>query len=79
MPTTVTELLAAALKLSPDEREDLAEQLWDSLDAPGSAVDEMTDAELEAELNRRRDESLRDPSAAVPWEEVRRHMLGDDR
>ena len=79
MTTAAAALLAAVLKLSPADREELAAELWDSLDPPGSDIDRMTDAEFEAELNRRRDESLRDPAAAVPGEDVRRHMLGEDR
>ena len=79
MTTTVADLLAAALKLSAEDREGLIDQLWDSLDPPESGIDRMTDEEFEGELNRRREESLRDPSAAVPWEQVRQEMLEGDR
>jgi putative addiction module component (TIGR02574 family) len=72
MPTTVDELLTAALALSPAEREELADRLWDSLDPPpGSDLDRMTDDEFTAELDRRMAESDRDPSARVPWSQVR--------
>ena len=77
MSTTAAEVLSAALKLSPEEREDLAEQLFDSLDGPGNAIDAMTDAEFEAELARRREEARRDPSVMIPWEEVRRELMGE--
>ncbi len=70
MPTSA-ELLAAALKLPPAEREELAERLLDSLD-DGHCVDDMTDDELKAELDRRHAEFLADPSVGIPWEEVQR-------
>lgn len=76
MPTAVADLLAAALQLPPDQRQHLADQLLDSLDPPNTGIDEMTEEEFEAELNRRYEESLRDPSVCVPWEEVKRRMLG---
>ena len=72
MPTSA-ELLDAALKLPPAEREELAERLLDSLD-DGRSVDDMTDDELKAELDRRHAESLADPSVLIPWEEVRKRI-----
>lgn len=75
MSRAVAELLAAALKLPPDEREALAERLWASLDPPGTGIDEMTDEELKAELDRRAEEAERDPSVMIPWEEVRKRAL----
>jgi putative addiction module component (TIGR02574 family) len=69
MPTTSAELLDAALKLSPAEREELAERLLDSL-PHNRDVDGMTDDELKAELDRRHAEALADPSVLIPWEEV---------
>jgi putative addiction module component (TIGR02574 family) len=71
MSSKTAELLAAALKLPPEERQELADRLLDSLDPPASAIDRMTDAEFEAELTRRMDESDRDPSVRIPWEQVR--------
>lgn len=70
MPTTVNELLAAALTLSPVEREELAGRLWDSLDPPPD-VDATTEEEFFAELDRRAEEARRDPSVMIPWEQVR--------
>jgi putative addiction module component (TIGR02574 family) len=74
MTTAAADLLAAALKLSPEDREELVGELWDSLDPPESDIDRMTDEEFEAELNRRREESRRDPSVMIPWEEVQRQL-----
>ena len=71
---SATELLAAALKLPPAEREALANQILDTLGPPDTGTDARTDAEFEAELNRRRDEARRDPSVMIPWEEVRKGL-----
>jgi putative addiction module component (TIGR02574 family) len=52
--------------LTPDERIELAEQLWDSLSPHDSGPDE---AQLE-ELRRRRAELARDGDAGEPWRQV---------
>jgi putative addiction module component (TIGR02574 family) len=70
MTPKVTELLAAALALSPAEREELADCLWASLDPPDAFAD-MTEEQFVAELDRRAAELKSDPSVGVPWEEVR--------
>ena len=64
-------LLAEALKLPEAERTALADQLYESVD-PEPDVDSMTDEEFKAELDRRHEEYLRDPSVAIPLEEVKR-------
>jgi putative addiction module component (TIGR02574 family) len=53
-------------KLTPAERLDLLEQLWDSL-SPEAIP--MTDAQKE-EPDRRLDELDRDGPAGIPWNEV---------
>jgi putative addiction module component (TIGR02574 family) len=75
MSERFTELLAAALRLSDEERADLAERLLESLDPPPSDIDGMTDEEFKAELDRRHEEFLRDPSVGIPWEQVKRMGL----
>jgi putative addiction module component (TIGR02574 family) len=70
MTTRVTELLTAALTLSPTEREELADCLWASLEAPDTFAG-MTEDELIAELDRRAAELKADPSQGVAWDEVR--------
>lgn len=75
MSQTAAELLKAAMELPPDERGELAERLLDTLDPPGSDIDAMTDEEFAAELDRRAAEMRADPSAGVPWEEVKRKLL----
>lgn len=64
-------VLAEALKLSDVDRARVADQLYESLDE-GSDIDSMTDEEFKAELDRRHEEYLRDPSVAIPLEEVKR-------
>ena len=53
-------------KLSPEERLDLLEELWDSL-SPEAVP--MTDAQKE-ELDRRLDELDDDGPVGIPWNEV---------
>jgi len=68
------EVMAALLKLPEDERVDLAMALWASLeDSSRAAALELT-PDQSAELDRRLQEHLADPSTAVPWEEVRKKL-----
>jgi len=59
--------------LSPAERIELAEQLWDSLDPSATAISD----EQAAELRRRRAELDADGDPGEPWEqaidEIERH------
>ena len=76
------DLLKAALGLSPDEREQLAEELWASLD--GGTEGELQQAWAN-EIERRMDEADvgtlphrrvdRRLVEAVPWSEVRARAL----
>jgi putative addiction module component (TIGR02574 family) len=61
-------ILDAALALSETERELLVQRLLESL----PSVDKLSDQELEAELDRRWEEYQRDPSASIPWSEIKR-------
>ena len=70
MTPKVTELLTAALALSPAERGELADCLWSSLD-PADECAGMTEEEWVAELNRRAAELKANPSQGVSWDEVR--------
>jgi putative addiction module component (TIGR02574 family) len=60
-------VLDAAMALPEAERLWLVERLMETLPPD---VDEMTDDELYAELERRRAEVEKDPSAAIPWKDV---------
>ena len=59
-------------RLSPEERLELLEQLWDSLSSAPEAVP-LTDAQR-AELDRRLDEIDRDRPIGIPWDEVMRRI-----
>jgi len=54
--------------LTPEERLDLLEQLWDSLTATPEAVP-LTDAQL-AELDRRLDDLDREGPIGMSWEDA---------
>jgi len=66
-------IFQAALGLDPVLRELLADRLLDSLEEPG---EEISDEEFRAELDRRYQEYLRDPSCAIPWSEVKKKLQG---
>lgn len=64
-------LLADALTLPEQERAELADRLFESLDPP-SDIDSMSEEELLAELDRRAAEMRSDPSSRIPWEQVQK-------
>lgn len=67
--TAAAKLLADALALPEAEREELAAQLLDSLEAPlGVSIDD------EAEI-RRRAQDARDGVPGIPWSEVKRSLV----
>ncbi|HMH51075.1 MAG TPA: addiction module protein [Candidatus Acidoferrum sp.] len=70
--------LSNLLRLPPQERAELAMALWESLTDAERDAELALSAEQEAELDRRWAEHLADPSSAVPWEEVRKKLLGLD-
>lgn len=61
-------VLDAALGLSEADRAIIAETLLGTLSPDGG---ELTDDELAAELDRRYEEVLNDPSSTIPWSELR--------
>ena len=63
-------ILNAALKLSEEDRLELADALYESV----SMEPDPNDDEFFAELERRRAESERDPSSMIPWSEVKRML-----
>jgi len=69
--------MASLLKLSADERADLAMALWESLDEPArEAAIDLTPAQA-TEFERRLAEHRADPSTAIPWSEVRKRLAGE--
>jgi putative addiction module component (TIGR02574 family) len=70
-------LLDALMQLSPSERLDIAENLWDSVHPPGSirpGEQFVLTAEQKAELDRRLDEHARNPERAESWDVVRARL-----
>ena len=72
MQNTLSELL----KLPPGERAERAMALWESLSDREREAELALTPDQEAELDRRLAEHLADPGSAIPWEEVRRRLLG---
>jgi len=66
-------LVAELLKLSPAERIQLAEDLWDSVASQPELLPPLSDDQRK-EIERRLAEHARDPSAAFTWEEVRARL-----
>lgn len=67
------DLVAELLKLSPAERIQLAEDLWDSVAADPEHLPPLSD-EQPKEVERRLADHARDPSSAVRWDEVRARL-----
>ena len=64
--------LDAILRLSVPERIQIVEDIWDSIAATPEQLP-LTDAQR-AELDRRLEAHERDPSSALPWDEVRSRL-----
>lgn len=58
-------------ELSADEKLQLIRELYSAMEAQG---DLEPNPQIVAELHRRRDEYLRDPSRVVGWEDVKRKL-----
>ena len=63
--------------LTPEERLDLLEELWDSLGATPEAIP-LTEAQR-AELDRRLDDLEREGPVGIPWDEVLGRIRGRGR
>ena len=72
----MTNTLSELLKLPPRERAELAMALWESLTDAEREAELVLTPEQETELDRRLAEHIANPASAVPWEEVRRKLLG---
>lgn len=66
-------VIAELLKLSPAERIQLAEDLWDSVAARPDLIPALSDDQRQ-EIERRVAEHVRDPGSALSWEEVRARL-----
>ena len=78
MNAMITQLLAEAIKLPVDDRVELVDRIWESIEPPESDIDQLTNEELEAELNRRRDELIAHPERGIPCEKALEMMKSDD-
>lgn len=65
--------LSELFKLSPAERIQLAEDLWDSVASEPEKLPSLTDTQR-LELDRRLAEHAADPSATQSWDEVRARL-----
>lgn len=66
-------VIAELLKLSPAERIQLAEDLWDSVAAQPDLLPALSDDQRQ-EIERRVAEHMRNPSSALRWEDVRTRL-----
>ena len=66
-------MIAELLKLSPAERIQLAEDLWDSVAAQPDLLPALSDDQRQ-EIERRVAEHVRNPSSALRWEDVRTRL-----
>ncbi|MBX9773579.1 MAG: addiction module protein [Xanthobacteraceae bacterium] len=64
-------LLKELLQLSPEERLQLVEDLWDSI--AQDQLPALTDAQKK-EIDQRIADHEKDPSTALPWEQVRKWL-----
>ena len=62
------------LDMSVPDRLKLAQDIWDSISGDPATVP-VSDAERQ-EIERRLAEHERDPSSTIPWDEVKRQILG---
>jgi len=75
MTTAVKQLLHEALKLSTDDRAELAAELLASLDESADGGD--GDSAWASEIERRARRVLAGESSGTPWEEVREQLRRD--
>ncbi len=71
MSTQTQAIVEAALALPEADRFLVVERLLESL-PPEQEADDLSDDEFFAELERRSQEIASDPSAGIPWSEVKR-------
>ena len=65
-------LLKELLELTPAERIELAQDLWDSIEP--QEMPPLTD-EQKQEFERRYAEHVRDPESASKWDDVKKRLL----
>lgn len=70
---TSQHIISEALALPPADRLEVIERLWDSLSAATEGM-ELSESQRR-ELDRRIAEMDLNPTAGIPWEEVRAELL----
>jgi putative addiction module component (TIGR02574 family) len=73
MSIALAEVLKAALTLTPEERAELVDSLWESL----PDLYHELDPEFVAEINRRSDEIDAGTAVGRPWSEFRKELLAE--
>jgi putative addiction module component (TIGR02574 family) len=63
--------------LPRDEQIDLAMELWEAVRVTGYLDTLPISEEERAEIDRRLEAEERNPTATVPWEEVKRQIMGE--
>jgi putative addiction module component (TIGR02574 family) len=71
-------VIEAALKLSEDERLEVAERLYESVEHPDAELDAGLDEMWAKEIERRIKSVDSGETKPIPWEEARRQMMEDD-
>lgn len=69
----MNKLMADLFRLSPAERIQLADDLWDSVAIAPEDMPRLTDAE-HAEIERRLSDHASDPSSAATWQDARARL-----
>lgn len=70
--------LSELLKLPAAERVKLAMALWESLSGAQRDAELALSPEQQAELDRRWAEHLKNPDSVIPWDQVRRKLIGGE-
>jgi putative addiction module component (TIGR02574 family) len=70
MSEAMSAVLTQALQLPAAERGELIDRLAESLDPP-DGLEAVSDEEFTAELNRRAAELRADPTAGIPWDQLK--------
>jgi putative addiction module component (TIGR02574 family) len=72
MSPTAASVMESALSLSDVDRAAIADALLSSLPEESEEFAELSDEEFARELQRRSDEMKNDPTASIPWSQLRK-------
>jgi putative addiction module component (TIGR02574 family) len=74
---TNEEILQGAKSLPRDEQINLAMELWEAIHATGYLDTLPISEEERAIIDKRLDEDERNPAPTLPWEQVKRQIMGE--